>query len=354
MAKKAEAAPVKVKGFSLLRENPIYSNPPGYLNTGNLLFNWAIANDASRGWPRGKVVELFGDPSTGKSLLAAQALAQCQAEGGLAVLDDIEHAFSPEFGAKLGINVDTLMIGNSRTIEKCFAGLEAIMKQARANGVSNCCAVIDSIGQISSEHEMEVGLEKRDMTKAYLIRQGMRVMAPLVAECGYLLIVLNHITANIGDMFNPRTTTGGTGVKFGASVRVELMYAGRFPKEKEKPQLGVITKYKIAKNRCAPPFRAGQFVLNFTTGVAPASGAGETLKALGLLEPHKSPGFVSFVDDEDTKYRRTTFDDDFETIAKGRGFKDGAEFINAILADPAVVDAVTVEATKEDEDGTED
>jgi recombination protein RecA len=343
MSKDKEVSPaVKVKGFSLLKENPMYANPPGYLNTGNLFLNWAIANDASRGWPKGKTVELYGDPSTGKSLLATQALAQCQAEGGLAVLDDIEHAYSPEFGSKLGVDSDKLLIGSSKTVEECFSNLEKVMKQAFAAGYKDCCMVVDSLGQISSEHEMEVGFEKRDMTKAYLIRQGMRVLSPLVAEYGYLLIVLNHVTANIGDMFNPRTTTGGSGVKYGASVRVELAYAGRFPQQKEKPQTGVITKYKITKNRVAPPFRTGQFVISFSTGVAAASGACETLKTLGLLEPNRTPGFVSFVDDENTKYRRSTFDDEFEDIAKSRGYSGGVEFINSILSDPAAAEAVTV------------
>lgn len=341
MAKKKDQGRM---GFSLLKENPIYASPVGYTNTGNLLMNWAIANDAGRGFPRGKSVELFGDPSTGKSLLAYQALAATQEAGGLACLDDVERALFPDFASMLGIKTKDLMVANSKTIEDCFENIEGAIKHGLSSKIKNMTIVIDSIAALSSRHEADVGFEKRDMTKAYLIRQGFRVLTPLLSEAGYLLIVLNHVTANIGDMFNPRTTPGGTGIKFNASVRLSLSYKGRVPKDKKLPARGVLTRFVVEKNRIAPPFRDGVVYIDWKKGVTPYAGIMDKLESMGILEQAESPAYIAFLDDDDgTKYAKKSFDNDFQKIAEERGFDSAEEFLNTLLSDEETAEDDTVE-----------
>ena len=324
--RQAPTASIQLPGFTYLKNNPLFSTPQSFLNTKSYLLNWAISGTTKGGWPFGKVVELYGDPSTGKSLLATQALAAVQELGGLAVLDDVEHAFDPRFATKLGLEPNLLLIGNSKTVEDCFETLETAIRSAQKQGVEKAVFVIDSVALLSSKHEQEVGFEKRDMTKASLTRQGMRMMLHAMAESGYLLIVLNHLIANIGDNVQKKISPGGSGVKFASSVRVELAYGGKLPGE---PPKGVITRFKVTKNRCAPPFRRGVLRVLFTSGVTPWSGIAETLLETEVITKGKA-GFVS-IPGVDKAVRLSQFDQVFPSIAEELGYDDPLEAADFLL-----------------------
>jgi len=340
-------------GFSLLKDNALYARPDDYVSTGNLLLNWAIANGSGRGVPRGKSVELYGDPSTGKSLIAYQIIAQTQALGGEVFLDDVECALTPSWARKLGVDTDNLHVRNSRSIEDCAEAIIAGIADGVACGDELRTFVVDSFGNISCRHEIDVGMGKRDMERAYQIRKLFRFVTPELAEAGYILIALNHQTANIGNMFQPKTTTGGSGAKYNASVRIGLSHAGRIPKEKNKQKIGVNLKYYIEKNRVAPPYRFGEFSLMFDKGIPQYSGILEKLMDLGILEYSKSKAYVEFAEDEDdVKYPRKTFNSEFNNIAVDRGFDDAVEFLDTLLATDE--ENTTDSTEEEEEEGEED
>ena len=340
-SKKSEG--LDLPGFSLIKNNPLYQTPMDYLHTGNYILNWAIANDAKRGWPLGRIVELYGDPSTGKSLLAFQAMAAMQRRGGMVLLEDVEHAFDPRFGELLGLDTEKVLISSSKTLEDCFSNIHQSMAQMSKAGVDHAVFVLDSLGMLSSKHEEDVGFDKRDMTKAVLIRQGMRMLLQQFANTRYLLIVLNHATSNIGDPINPRTTPGGSGVKFAASVRVELRYGGKLP---GKPPKGVYTRFKVSKNRVAPPFREGLLRILFASGVTPWSGTADSLINAEMLEKDKR-GFVTFSTGE--RHRLSSFDEQFPSIAKGLGYDDPAEALNAMLCDSSTDEEENTEGEEDEE-----
>lgn len=291
-----------------------------WLESGNYALNYTISGKYTKGLPFGKVVEVFGDPSTGKSLLIYHWIAEVQKMGGVAILDDSEDSYSEEFGSMLGIDNDAIILLSSLTVEEHFEKVFLGWKDSKGRtkpGLIDLiwekdmdCPILvalDSLALLSTKHEQEVRLEKPDMSKAKIIRAALRNSAEWMKKGNLLHVIANHVTSKIGVMFgNPKTTPGGSGVPFSASVRLELDYMGKI-KDGDKV-IGVKSRVRGAKNKISAPFKEAELEIYFNKGVEPFSGLFEQMLSYGIIkdgekrgqylfdkEMFKKSDFVSFI-----------------------------------------------------------
>lgn len=269
-----------------------------WVDTGSYALNKAISGSYQKGIPFKRVVDIFGDPSTGKSLLIYHILANVQKMGGVAILDDTEDAYVKEFGATIGINNDELIMLNSLTVEehfeKVFLGWKDSKGKQKKSLVDlivendpDCPIVValDSVALLSTRHEQEVKFEKPDMIKAKQIRAGMRMVSSHLQSHNALHLISNHLIAKIGVMFgNPKTTPGGSGIPFQASVRIELSPGKKIKnKDNEEQKIGIQSNVYIAKNKISVPFKETTLDIYFDRGVDPYSGIPELMVSSGVL-----------------------------------------------------------------------
>lgn len=310
-------------------ENGLEAAPSMWLSTGIYALNKIISGDFQRGLPFGKVVEIFGDPATGKSLLISHLIAEVQKIGGVAILDDTENAYNPFFGEKVGINNEELIRVRSTTIEdhieKLFTGWKDSKGKDKLGIVpliresdKECPILIclDSLGRLSTRHEMETGFEKSDMTKAKNIKKGYRLAGKHLQEDKVLYILSNHVYYKIGVMFgNPKATPGGTGTPFESSVRLDLTTGRKQTEEEESGDItGIGVNVQVVKNRLAPPFKKAKLIINWETGVDKYSGLLEVLEDSGIIKSEtkddakRDSGFYSF---NGERFRRSAFPEFF-------------------------------------------
>ena len=246
------------------------------VSTGSLSLDIALGIG---GLPRGRVVEIYGPESSGKTTLALHVIAEMQKLGGTAAFIDAEHALDPTYAKRLGVNTDDLLISQPDTGEQA---LEITDMLVRSGGVD--IVVVDSVAALTPKAEIEGEMGSSHMgLQARLMSQALRKLTANIKKTNTMVIFINQLRMKIGVMFgNPETTTGGNALKFYASVRLDIRRIGAIKKGDEV--LGNETRVKVLKNKVAPPFKKAEFQILYNQGISRESEVIDLGVELGLVE----------------------------------------------------------------------
>ncbi len=286
------------------------------VSTGSLAVDLALGVN---GIPRGRITEIYGGESTGKTTLALSILAEAQKAGGVAAFIDAEHALDPDYAKKIGVNIDDLLISQPDSAEQGLQIVESLVRSGEVDiiVVDSVAALVPKTEVAGEMGELQIGLQAR------LMSQALRKLSGIVSKTRTVLIFLNQTRMKIGIMFgNPETTPGGLALKFYSSVRIELR---RMAQIKQGEQIiGSRIKVKIVKNKVAAPFKTAELDIYYNEGISNASETINLGVKLGVIK--KSGAYLQYNDEK-----------------IGQGMEKAKEFLKA---NPKLLKEIQKEVTK--------
>jgi len=265
------------------------------------------------GYPKGRIIEIYGPESSGKTTLALHAIAEVQKTGGQAAFIDAEHALDPSYAEKIGVQIDNLLISQPDNGEQALEICETLV---RSNAVD--LIVVDSVAALTPKAEIDGDMGDAQMgLQARLMSQAMRKLTAIISKSKATVIFINQIRMKLGVMFgNPETTTGGNALKFYASVRIDIRRIGQIKNGEDI--IGNRTKIKVVKNKIAAPFRTAEFDIMYNEGISKVGDVLDLAVQYGVLD--KAGAFL--------KYNGETIGQGREAVK--RVFKENPELFSEI------------------------